>query len=138
MTAARLLERLDGVRPTGPGSWVAKCPAHADRRPSLAIRETADLRLLVHDFAGCSVEEILNAVGLDFDSLFPERSINHRSRRERHPFPPGDALRAIAVEALIAAILSAHVADGYMLDDADQARLVTAAGRLWPQLMPLA
>ncbi|MSQ55589.1 MAG: DNA primase, partial [Betaproteobacteria bacterium] len=34
MTATTLLDRLDGVRATGPGRWIAQCPAHPDKRPS--------------------------------------------------------------------------------------------------------
>ena len=44
MTAATILDRLDGVRPTGDGRWIARCPAHDDRSPSLSIRE-AERRL---------------------------------------------------------------------------------------------
>ena len=36
--AARLLDRLTGVKQTAPGRWIAKCPAHEDRSPSLSIR----------------------------------------------------------------------------------------------------
>ena len=42
MIAAKLLDRLPGVRKTGPGRWIAPCPAHEDRRPSLSIRELED------------------------------------------------------------------------------------------------
>src|SRR5580765_7266512 len=67
MTAELLLSKLDGVRSRGPDAWLARCPAHDDRRPSLSIRELPDGRLLVHDFAGCSVEDVLTALGLDLD-----------------------------------------------------------------------
>jgi hypothetical protein len=41
----RLLDRLQGVKRTGPSRWIARCPAHEDRRPSLAVRELDDGRL---------------------------------------------------------------------------------------------
>lgn len=56
--AARLLGRLEAVCERGPGRWLARCPAHADRTPSLAIRERKDGALLVHCFAGCAAEEV--------------------------------------------------------------------------------
>ena len=74
MTADALLDRLDGVRPTGPGRWIAKCPAHKDGRASLSIRELDDGRVLVHDFAACAVADVLAAVGLDFDTCHSWRS----------------------------------------------------------------
>jgi putative DNA primase/helicase len=32
-----LLGRLEGVRRAGAGSWMARCPAHPDRNPSLSV-----------------------------------------------------------------------------------------------------
>ena len=63
MSADTLLEHLAGVRGKD-GQWMARCPAHEDRRPSLAIREEPDGRVLLHCFAGCAVQEVLSAVGL--------------------------------------------------------------------------
>lgn len=71
--AERLLERLEAVRETGPGRWLARCPSHEDGRPSLSIREGDDGRVLAHCFAGCPVEEIVSAVGLELSDLFPPR-----------------------------------------------------------------
>src|SRR6266478_5794688 len=58
-----VLARLDGVRPTR-GGWMARCPAHTDRTPSLSIRIGGDGRVLLHCFAGCSYEKIRRALGL--------------------------------------------------------------------------
>lgn len=73
MTVEALVSRLEGMKRTGPGRWVAKCPAHEDKRPSLSIRELDDGRILAHCFAGCAVDDVLAAIGLDFEALFPER-----------------------------------------------------------------
>lgn len=67
-----LLGRLEGVKQTKPGSWISRCPAHEDRTPSLALRETDDGRILLHCFAGCDTEAILDAAGVTFSDLFPE------------------------------------------------------------------
>lgn len=74
------LERLEGVRQTGPGNWSAKCPAHADRSPSLSIKDAGD-RLLVHCHAGCSAADITGAVGLQLRDLFAERLPLHRRQQ---------------------------------------------------------
>lgn len=78
----KLLERLEGVRRTGEGRWIAKCPAHGDRSPSLSIRATGDGTILLHDFAGCGALEVVHAVGLELADLFPER-IKPRTPAER-------------------------------------------------------
>jgi putative DNA primase/helicase len=63
-----LLGRLEGVRRAGPSSWMARCPAHPDRNPSLSIA-LRDGRVLLHCFAGCPPEAVLGAVGLTWKDL---------------------------------------------------------------------
>jgi hypothetical protein len=67
--APRIAELLQARR-TGPGRWVAKCPAHADRSPSLSIASGRDGRALVRCFAGCDLALVLKAAGLTMDHLF--------------------------------------------------------------------
>ena len=119
MTIDVFLSRLEGVRRTGPGRWLAKCPAHSDRSPSLSVRELDDGRTLVHCFAQCSVENVLNAVGLGFDVLFPEKTIDHHVKREQRPFNAHDVLRALRDEIDIAAIFCADVfyCNGFFEED---------------------
>jgi hypothetical protein len=85
------LSRLDGPKPLAAGRWaarwVARCPAHADKDPSLYVAEAPDSRLLVHCHAGCPTLDIVQAVGLDLKDLFP-REENYKSffpkPRKRH------------------------------------------------------
>ena len=93
MSADTLLSHLDNVRQTGPDSWMACCPAHDDRSASLSIRQTDD-KTLIHCFAGCTVHEVVGAVGLDIADLFPPRQ--QHGKPERRPFPAMDALRGVA------------------------------------------
>jgi putative DNA primase/helicase len=65
---AVLLGRLEGLRPQGPHSWMARCPAHDDKDPSLSVA-LRDGRVLLHCFAGCSPEAVLEAVGLTWRDL---------------------------------------------------------------------
>lgn len=130
MSADALLSSLaGGVRRTGEGRYLAKCPAHEDNSPSLSIREMPDGRVLVHCFAQCPVEDVLAAVGLTFDALFPERPIE-QGKLMRRPFAAGDVLEALAGEVRIAAICSADLRAGKALSDGDHARLMLAATRI--------
>ena len=131
MSAETLLSRLDKVRRTGPGRWVACCPAHEDRRASLAVRELDD-RVLAHCFAGCAVHEVVHAVGLSLSDLFPEKRSDeaHAIKGERRPFPAADVLRCIAFEALVVLTAGAALLAGQPFSDADRARLVQAVGRI--------
>ena len=129
MSADTLLTHLEGVKRTGQGRWVAKCPAHADKSPSLSIRELDDGRVLLHDFAGCSVDEIVGAVGMELSDLYPPREIQY-AKAERRPFTADDALRCLSFEAMLLVIVSNDFKNGKELSDEDHARLVVAAGRI--------
>ena len=129
MSVDNFLSKLDGVRRTGAGKWLARCPAHADRSPSLSVAEGDDGRVLVHCFAGCSVHEIVSAVGMDIDDLFPPRDIQH-GKPERRPFPPADVLRAIGHEALVVAAAAKIMANEGKLSANDVERVIRAASRI--------
>src|ERR1700693_4079715 len=60
-----------GARRTGPGRWIALCPAHEDKYPSLAIAEGRDGRVLLRCWAGCDLKTVLKSAGLSMGSLFP-------------------------------------------------------------------
>jgi hypothetical protein len=116
VTAEVLLSRLDGVRQTGPDRWIARCPAHDDGRASLSLRELDDGRVLLHDFAGCAVEEVLAAVGLTFDDLFPPRAIDQARRRERRPYSLRALASALELELTVGLLLLADAAAGKAVD----------------------
>ena len=68
MEVKSLLALLEKVRATGPNSWMARCPSHDDHEPSLSIRQEGD-RILLHCFAGCTVDEIVRALGIGLSDL---------------------------------------------------------------------
>jgi DNA primase len=68
MNAQDVLDRLEKV--TGSkGKWIACCPAHQDKSPSLDVTETDD-RVLVHCFSGCDTQDVTAAIGLNLADLF--------------------------------------------------------------------
>jgi hypothetical protein len=67
-----ILSRLDGVRRTANG-WVARCPAHDDRTPSLSIGAGQYGEILLYCHTGCSTQAVLDEVGLTWRALFPPR-----------------------------------------------------------------
>ena len=36
------LDKLEGVKPTGQNKWLCRCPAHADKSPSMGIKLVDD------------------------------------------------------------------------------------------------
>jgi hypothetical protein len=87
MTAEDFAMLLKAQR-AGARRWRANCPAHADRSPSLSIREGDDGRVLLHCFAGCGLDEVLATLGLFRRDLFagpppsPEQITSMRAARE--------------------------------------------------------
>lgn len=125
-----LLAKLQKVKRTSRESWVACCPAHADKSPSLSIRETADGRVLIHCFAGCEPLAVLEAVGMAWQDVMPERLTDAALAPLRQRFPAADVLECVADEALIAAVCAAKVRRGEALSQADADRLLLATERL--------
>jgi len=99
MSAETFLAALNGVRRTGNGRWLARCPAHADKSPSLSIRECDDGRVLLNCFAGCQFQEIVAASGVSLDELFPPKTLGGDYKPpERRPVHAEDALKTSAHE----------------------------------------
>jgi hypothetical protein len=68
-TLDHVLAQLKGVR-TSLRGWRACCPAHADSEPSLSIGLGEQGQVLLKCFAGCSLERIVEAMGLTILDLF--------------------------------------------------------------------
>lgn len=78
-----VLSRLLKVRRSQRG-WVACCPAHDDRAPSLSLRLADSGRLLVCCFSGCSARAITEAIGLPLTAYGLPSSQGYR--RMTRPF----------------------------------------------------
>jgi len=100
VSAQDIVSRLDFCKQSGKNKWQARCPAHDDKSPSLTITELTDGRVLIHCHAGCGSNDVLDAMGLDYEALFPPDD-NYRSlRRNRSENPSYDDLvLAIAKDA---------------------------------------
>lgn len=76
MNITEFLSLLKGVKPCGDG-WQAYCPSHDDQRQSLHVSEGEDGRILAYCHAGCSVNDICRALGIDLGDLFPPKPKVH-------------------------------------------------------------
>lgn len=127
-----ILSRLDKVRAIGPDRWNARCPAHPDKSPSLAIRELDDGRVLLHCFTGCDISAILGALGLEFSDLYPPKPDAHGIKPERRPFSAADVLKMIAFEATVVLLAARDMLEaGDLVIGSDGfSRLEKAANRI--------
>jgi putative DNA primase/helicase len=96
--SAELIARALGGKKVG-ASWLAPCPAHADREPSLALRDGEDGRALVRCHAGCeqgAVIAALRARGLWGANVSASPSWQQRPRSDGAG-PDSDAKRKSAL-----------------------------------------
>lgn len=126
----KLLDRLEGIRDRGEGQWLACCPAHQDRNPSLSIKETSDGTVLLRCWAGCDVGSIMAAVNLELSDLFPRTEHAGRRHRDQHRLSPRDALTIIKAEVYVVQIAGNRLLRGDELTVADVDRLNAAVERL--------
>jgi hypothetical protein len=125
MSIDNLLGRLERVRRTGDGRWIASCPTRPDKHPSLAIRLLDDGRILLKDFGGDSTSDVLAALGMNYGDLFPTAAHSHLPKQKR-PFIAGDVLRCLALDSLILLQCANAMRRGDKLTDADHASLLAA------------
>ena len=64
------LAGLIGFKQTGETQWESRCPAHDDDSPSLGISICHEGKLVLHCHAGCSVNEVTRALGVEVRDLY--------------------------------------------------------------------
>ncbi|GLK90039.1 CHC2 zinc finger domain-containing protein [Pseudomonas turukhanskensis] len=115
-----VLDRLTKVKSAGAGKWIACCPAHNDKSPSLNVSEAADGKVLLHCWAGCNARDITAAIGLELADLFPGKREPRR----------GPSKAAVNHERMVYAVGSSLLQQGQLLNAEDQARFELAKQRL--------
>ena len=123
-----LLSRLEKVKQTSPEQYVALCPAHDDKSPSLSLRFLPDGRILMNCFAECSINEVLSAMGLEMKNLFPENTESTRPISRK--ISPTTALEIIYFEGLVIQATARMIVNKETLFEKDYQRVNTAFMRI--------
>ena len=150
---AETIAKALGGRKAG-GAWMARCPAHDDREPSLSIRDADDGKVLVRCHAGCDQKQVIAALrsrrvwdenghrNLRRSRLAPRVTANDESDRD-------DAKRS---EAALAIWQSARPAGGTLVETYLASRglhlppprtlrfhagLKHPSGSMWPSMVAL-
>jgi len=129
-SAAKLLDRLERVRQTGSGRWLARCPAHEDRSPSLSIRALDDGRVLINCFAGCEAGNVLSAICLTMSDLFPEGVREHSYAACHASISAADLLIALDHELTVAIMILEDIVTRRTANHGQVRRLCQAAARV--------
>jgi len=133
MQVEEFLSLLSGVKQAGRGRWIARCPHHNDRKPSLAITKGDRVPILLHCFAGCDPDQIVAAVGLELSDLMPEHDPDYNDGERARlavPFTCEQAMRCLGTEATFLFIAAADMAAGKSIDTLTKDRIIQAAARI--------
>lgn len=125
------VSRLSKAKRTGNGSWIACCPAHADKSPSMTVREVEDGMLLVHCFAGCDIDAIAGSVGMTIADLMPDKQPDDVRKARRIPFSPADVLACSKSDAALLYVVMCDIGKGLMLTDKQIDSAKRAAARVY-------
>ena len=124
-----LLSRLQKVKSRGRDSWVACCPAHDDKSPSLKI-DIKGGKILIKCWSGCSTEDILGASGLEFKDIMPDQPMYHRSSGKKPTLYATDALRILKVESMVITMCAIDIKNKKPIADEDYKRVLLAMERI--------
>lgn len=105
---------LDKCKQTGNNKYMAICPAHKDKSPSLSVTQGQNGRIVVYCFAGCSLQEIATSLNLKVSDFFAE------DREQENNFVPKVKLDAISHRLFFCTIFLSDVSAKrkFKLDDA--------------------
>jgi hypothetical protein len=152
MKAENIAEALGGRR--SGGTWMARCPAHDDREPSLAIADAKDGKVLVRCHAGCDQHDVIAALRARGAWEAGERRPAQPLRKADHQLPvePDDhAVRR--TEAALAIWRASRLAEGTPVTTYLRSRDLTLppppsirfhvglkhpSGGVWPAMVALA
>ena len=124
----KILERLQKVKQTKPNQWVACCPAHNDKHPSLAIKHCDNGKILIKCWSGCGIDDIVGAIGLELSDLFPEGT--HYKKQEREHFSAETILKALHKESIIMRMLASDIKNGVQLGEQEIKRAEQAENKI--------
>ena len=71
MQLNEFIGKLNKVKGSGK-QYTALCPAHSDNKQSLSVSVGDNGKILLNCHTGCTAKEIVNAMGLTMQDLFPE------------------------------------------------------------------
>lgn len=111
ITVNDVASRLESVRPDGKGGIIARCPAHADKAPSLHVSAGDERPIVAKCFAGCDTKDIERKLGFDrgaFSGADPVASVASTCRSAPTTSRGGDQERGFPTGRKTGAITATY------------------------------
>ena len=116
-----ILSGLQKVKRTGNGKFIACCPVHDDKSPSLGITQKPDGVILLHCLGcGASGVEICETLNLDPSTLFPPTDNPRYEKKKRSGFSAWQLLHALRADLIRLLIISNDLKKIGALSDDDR------------------
>lgn len=131
MAIESFLNKLQKVKRRGHGQWMACCPVHQEKTPSLSIKDDNGT-VIMHCFGcGAGGVEVTGALSLDPSELFPPRDNYNPATdsKKRSYFPADQVLEALQTEATVLLILTKDILDNGISEEVRN-RLLLSVERL--------
>lgn len=136
MSIQTILSKLHKVKNRGDGKWMACCPVHHEKTPSLSIKDNNG-NILIHCFGcGASGVDVCNAIGEDVSELFPETGYSNyspgdyeRSAKHRSYFPADQILEALQTETLVVYMIAKDILENGITEPVKE-RLLQSVSRI--------
>ncbi|MEX0662094.1 MAG: hypothetical protein WEA58_04095 [Balneolaceae bacterium] len=109
MTSTRFQKLLDTIEASGlkvesrSGYTQTQCPCHQDNTPSVTIKENAAGKISLNCHAGCETSDILRALNLTWDVLYPDDQKKSSLKKKKEivaTYPYTDEKRNLLYEAV--------------------------------------
>jgi len=98
------LSRLDKVKQVGNGEWVACCPAHDDKHPSMSVSEKGDTFVVKCHSQHCGGIAIMESVGLTASDFYEKTDLPIHIRATKRKWSPrqicelgGESISSVAL-----------------------------------------
>src|SRR5829696_108316 len=150
--AAQAIAKALGGRKAG-AAWMARCPAHDDRAPSLSIADARDGKVLVRCHAGCDQQDVIAALrARGVWGAGEQRPLRFWRKPDRKPPPEPDSDAMRRTEAALAIWSASEPAEGTPVETYLRSRRLTIpapisirfngglnhpSGGVWPAMVAL-
>ena len=138
MSAEAIAKALGG--PRAGGSWMARCPAHEDREPSLAIADGRGGKVLVRCHAGCEQRDAIDALrtrGIWDSECRNYGRLRYRNNRVRPAEPDWRASQPVEGTPVATYLRSRGITISPPRSIRYHARLKHPSGAAWPAMVAL-
>lgn len=118
---ANIISHLHKVKRISDGRYIALCPCHNDKKPSLNVAITPEGVVLIKCFAcGATGLDVCEALGVKPSSLFPPNdNPSSYEIKKRQGFSAWQMLHAIEKDALVVLIAARMLLSGEILPEYD-------------------